>query len=278
MSRGPVLPIKCPTVQLSDLADVQDFDKPGTEDTLYGLELNSDGSYVRKEIEEKRQQFPKLQQVRDVDIDKNVDGASYEIIRRGNKWVLKYIPPVIPWRIKMEFLSPYTMVGGGNIFRKSLNQGPLIASLVPKISQSISVRQFRSDQYLISRSPSLDSQWNAHPEFKPEIALGDQWTMIFDIKIQVKNEAVSTILMPGIQLEWGVVTTATRGQLFMQKRNEGEVLSNSYTGDLPVSVKIQNTPSLSFINLNDLSLIAFYYTNEVLPEAVLDLIKFKNNI
>lgn len=270
MSRGPVIPAKCSTIQLSDLADVLDFDKEGAEEVTYGFEINQDGLYVRKEIEERNQQFPKLVQIRDLNIVRAVDGAQHELIRNGNKWQVRPIKSVIFWPIKIEFRSPFTMIGYGNIFRKSLNQGPLIVSLVPEQPETIIVDLFRVNKYLIKRQAGAPDPVAV---FKPETALGNQWSMVWDIKLPQTPRQVSMKLMQGINLTWGPLPEAKRGQIFIQKRNEGEVLSNNNIQGLDVTVKF-SISSLDKILLNDLSLIGFYYTNELLSESQINSITF----
>ena len=123
----------CPTVELKDLADVLGLEKDGERGAVYGFKMDEDGYYVRYEIDEEQGDKniirPKLKGIRDVEIEEGAEGE-YVWVCKNKVWNVKKRVEV-SWGIKFEFVSPYVFMAQ-KMFRKALNSGPIIVSLVPE--------------------------------------------------------------------------------------------------------------------------------------------------
>ena len=269
MSRGPSIPVKCSTIELKYLADTLDFDKEGKEGSIYGLELNEKGLYVRKEIEENKQQFPKLQQIRDLDTTSAENDKEYNLKRVNNKWIINSLPVKIPWLILFEFFSPHTLIGNDNTFRKCLNQGPQLISLVPAISDTIKIKPFLQDKYTVYVSDVTERK---KLEFKPPIALGQSWTIMIDLMLLKANASINkqiTDILTGVRISW-TETTDTRVKLFIQNNN-GSIVSKSTSDQMSIDTA-RLTNMIEWMEVTNVNLIGFYFTASVLTEYQLAIL------
>ena len=135
MASGPtaIYPASCPTLELKDLSDVVDFDLSSVEGEVFGFEYTGTGKYKRRVTDEKMN--PKLGQLRDVDVPETLtDGTKYTISRDKGKWSIIPMYEPIPWDIKFQMVSPFVLTDDGSIFRKVLNSGPLLVSLIPSLT------------------------------------------------------------------------------------------------------------------------------------------------
>ena len=110
-SPGPEIktPKICQTIELKDLADIQDFEDDGAVGATYGFELTSNGYYKRREIELKAS-LPKLEQLKNVDAKSATTDADYFLKKEGREWKITEFIKDIPWLLKFVFISPYTLL------------------------------------------------------------------------------------------------------------------------------------------------------------------------
>jgi len=257
MSRGPVLPVHCSTVELKDLGDTIDFDKEGKEGMIYGLQLNNKGFYARKEIDDR---FPLLKQIRDLDLPDTVtDGAIYALKKNKGKWIIHSLESEVKilWLIHFEFYSPHTLMGEESSFRKCLNEKPQIVSLVPEVPDSIKVRPFLQDRY------SLEGEGNL--KFIPTVALGESWTVVIDFmckKVTGTNRHITDILN-SIRISWADLVQDTRVRLLIEK-NGGNIITRSSLPSLRIQTPDTSITTLEIMNIRYINLIGFYY----IPQAL----------
>lgn len=280
-SRGPIIkvPANCPTIELKDLADVIGFDERGEVGETYGFELTDNGLYMRKEIDVKVRN-PKFANLRDVDVDEHRENINYFLRHVDKKWIL--IPSLnIPWEVKFEFISPYTLVAKDNTFRKALNAGPLLVSLISDLQSrgKITVKPFKKNKYVVHRKDDIDfGDQETTLEFIPKINVSDSFSMIFDIIIRPSNKSVSTRIMNGINFSWrDIGDEEIRVFVAIQKsKNKNDVAAVASNKSLQILVNKELLTHLEQINLTHLDLISFYYTDKIITEDELEI--FSKNI
>ena len=94
---------------LSDLGDVEGFDRSGEEDQLYAFQL-SDGVYKRKRFIPS--ESLKFEELSDVDISHAVPMRLHSLAFTGSKWVAFAAPlQQTVWPIDLKIASPYVVTG-----------------------------------------------------------------------------------------------------------------------------------------------------------------------
>ena len=272
MSRGPSMlaPVRCLTLELKDLADTQDFDLNGEIGAFYGFEYTADGYYKRKEIEDKK--IPKLEQLRNIEAS-IIDNFEYKLVRKDNKWILT---PLIGWKIKFEFISPYTYFDNQRNFRKAFNAGPIHISLIPENNsrREIEIKIYKKIQYMLHRKDSVTKEAVTRLQFMPQMPLTSEFTLIFDISIHRDDNpddgvGISDKLAEGISISWvNLDVEALRIIVVIQKSGD-EIKAISSTDKVILNVTPENLKELTYINITNLDLIGFYYTENVLSEDIL---------
>jgi len=267
MSRGPVLlaPTRCTATELKDLADTVDFDQNGEVGETYGFQYTEDGFYKRVEVSEDRK-IPRLEQLRNVLGENFYDNIEYKLKRKDNKWSLI---PSIDWEVKFEFLSPYTLFANNRNFRKSLNEGPMLVSLIPDDNsrREIEIKQFNKKQYLIHRKESVTKNAVTKVNFLPKIPVSNEFTMILDISVRSNVKSISDVLMRGVKISWRDLTEETLRISVAIQSDSREI--KSFVSSDNVVLTVTQIDELEFINLTHLDLIGFYFTDRVLPEDLL---------
>ena len=279
-SRGPEIkvPVNCTTIELKDLADVIDFDDRGEVGEIYGFEFTDNGLYKRKEIDVKIKN-PKFSQLRDVHFDDPRENINYFLKYDNKKWTL--VPSVnVDWEVRFEFISPFTLVSKDFTFRKALNSGPLIVSLISDAQSrgKIAVKPYMKNKYVIHRKDNIDfGAQETVLEFIPKIEIGDSFTMIFDIILRPSNKSVSTTIMKGINFSWrDIGDEEIRVFVAIQKKKDvKDVNAVASNESLEILVNKENLTHLEQINLTHLDLIAFYYTDKVINEDELEIFSKK---
>ena len=272
MSSGPTIvhPVTCSTIELKDLADTIDFESNAEVGAVYALEFTDTGHYKRKEIDdEHKPRFPKLGQIRDVDLpDPVVDDIDYRLKHQNKKWVLSPVMDEIDWEMKFEFLSPYTLMGKENTFRKSLNAGPLIVSLVPAGNSrgEVAVKPFQKNNYLIHRKQSVNKKADTIIDFVPKLPVGQNATMLFHIVVRKMEDSTNTVLMRGINLSWRALDVEEVKVLIAIQKDSDTIRKQTSNQNVIVSVNSSNLTEIRSINLTYLDLIAFYYTDKLLSD------------
>ena len=272
MSSGPtiVYPVTCSTIELKDLADTIDFESNAEVGAVYALEFTDTGHYKRKEIDdEQKPRFPKLGQIRDVDLpDPVVDDIDYTLKHQNKRWVFSPVIDEIDWEMKFEFLSPYTLMGRENTFRKSLNAGPLIVSLVPAGNSrgEVAVKPFQKNNYLIHRKQSVTKKSDTIVDFVPRLPVGPNATMIFHIVARKMEESTNAVLMRGINLNWKPLAVEEVKVLIAIQKDSGAIRKRTTNQNVIVNVSASNLTEIRSINLTYLDLIAFYYTDKLLSD------------
>ena len=278
MSRGPdqpvlLEPVRCTTLELKDLADTEDFDLNGEIGQLYGFEYTDDGYYKRAEITDKK--VPKLEQLRNV-VGENVGQLEYKIVKKkDNKW---HLIPFVDWEIKFEFISPFTFFDSNKNFRKAFNSGPLHVSLVPQKNsrREIEIKPFNKRQYLLHKKKSVIKDGATQLEFIPNIPLPDEFTMIFELSVRKDDPGppvgVSDVMIKGILISWqNLNVESLRCTVVIQNSGE-EIKVLSSSDKVILSVNPKNLTELSFINITNLDLIAFYFIEDVLSDGALEML------
>ena len=267
MSRGPEInaPKTCPTIELKDLADVQDFEKNAEVGEVYAFEYTNEGYYKRKAVDdEKRPRNPKLEQLRNVEIElPPQDDVAYYVTHKGNKWHFK---PSIDWLIKFEFISPYTFYSLDKTFRKAINAGPIHMALV---YESASIGELEvlpieqnARQYKLHRKDTVTKPSTTKIRFLPNFTLNNQYTMMFVLSITVERE--SFLFMTGIDIDWKDLTDGPLRFAIVIQNDGTSVQANASNNKVNLNVTPDQLTTLSSLNLQHTDLIAFYYTDAVL--------------
>jgi len=276
MTSGPsaVYPASCPTLELKDLSDVVDFDLPSEEGGVFGFEYTGTGKYKRKAIDEKK--HPKLGQLRDVDVpDTLTEDAKYELSRKNNKWTITPMHEPFPWDVKFQMVSPYVLTEDGKLFRKVLNSGPLLVSLIPSLTlangsrNNVRIVDLEDQRYFLS---AVDVTKNTQLMFTPTYKLGNEATLVYEIVIKpVDSEPDEHEMSSGIVLKWKKAELKEKERVFILVRKTSadqiEVLSSAK------SVTVETKPNaknfLHDIDLRKINLISFYFSNKVLSREIL---------
>ena len=277
-SRGHEIqvPIHCPTIELKDLADVLNFEDRGEVGGTYAFELTEAGLYQRKEIEtDVKPRFPKFNQIRDVDVGDYKEEIDYRLRNVKNKWTL--VPVVdIDWEVKFEFKSPYTLISKDYTFRKALNSGPLIVSLVPdnESKRRIALKPYKKNRYVAHRKESVTGRVETILDFIPKIDIGNNFTMMFDMILRPSEKSISTRIMEGIQFSWrDIGEKEIRAFVILRKGEEQEdLLAVSNNNSLLLNINKESLTQLEQINLTHLDLISFYYTDKVLTDNEMEIL------
>lgn len=266
MSRGPVLlqPVSCSSLELKDLADLHDFELKAEIGATFGFEYLDTGLYKRKEIDVKK--TPKLEHLRNVDIDV-LENYYYKLLRENNKW---FFIPVIDWEIQFVFQSPRTF-HSKRTFRKTLNSGPTLISLVPgnNSRNEIEIEQYEKS-YLLRRKDSVTKESVTDIHFIPQMKTHETFTMVFELIVKERLSpvvGVSGKIMEGITVSWQRLDQdSLRVIIFVQKTHDGYQATSTNN---KVTVSPDKITQLMYINITHLDLIAFYYTEKVLSSDVL---------
>ena len=266
-SRGAVVPANCVTIELKDLADVIDFEDRGEAGEVYGFELTENGLYKRKEIDG-RTKNPKFGFLRDVDVEGYKENINYFLRHVDKNWTL--VPSLdIDWEVKFEFISPYTLVAKDFTFRKAINAGSLILSLIsdPESRGKIAVKPFKKNRYIVHRKQN-DGEQETILDFTPRINVSDSFTMIFDVIIRPNEASVSTRIMNGITFAWREIgDESIRVLIAIKKGKEDENVSAFATNEkLQILINKESLTHLEQINLTHLDLISFHYTDRVITQ------------
>ena len=102
---------------------------------------------------------------------------------------------------RFEFISLFTLVSKDNTFRKALNAGPLIVSLIsdPQSRGKIAVKSYMKKKNVVHRKDNIDlGEQETISDFIPKIEIGESFSMTFDIVLRPSNKSVSTRIMNGI--------------------------------------------------------------------------------
>lgn len=265
-SSGPILPKRCVTIELKDLADLDEFEDHGEVGEIYGLQLTEDGTYVRKPIDnDKEQPLPSFNQLRDVQAGGARNGIKYLLRRQNNRWKIEpYID--IKWDIQFTFKSGYTFAMQSGIFKKAFNEAMPLVSLITKQE---SRGEVLLQPYMIKKHMLVQKQGITKAsllEFIPEIPLPRQYTIIIDLVAPRPLSSVTTQLIPGLRLAFkaeDVTEDPLRFIITLQKTDD-EIVSHSSNDKMKLSTN--NFTKLDVFNLNFVSLIGFYFTDEVLSQ------------
>ena len=270
MSRGPVIPTRCTTIELKDLADVEDFELNGEVGAFYGFEYTEEGLYKRAEVVTEERKILRLEQLRNVEVQ-HIENYEYKLIRIDNKW---HLIPHIDWEIQFEFLSPYTYFDRLFQFRKAINNGPLHVSLVPASTsrKEIEIKPFKKNKYLLHRKDSITKASVTRLQFVPKFPISKNFTMIFDISIRAKPGSVSDVLLPGLNISWRNLDTETLRILIAIQKETDDIKAIASSDKIHLSVNSDSLTELSYINLTNLDLIGFYFIEKVLSEEILQQI------
>ena len=268
MSRGPVLnqPVSCSSLELKDLADVEDFELIAEVGVTYGFEF-SNSVYKRKEIE--ANQPRKLEQLRNVEADL-IENHEYKLLREGNQWLLI---PVHHWEIKFTFESPCTYFFKNKTFRKSFNTGPTLVTFGPGNNSKGEIEVLPHNKtYFLHRKDSVTKDAITDIQFIPQQPLHKTFTMVFELFAKERSGpvvGVSMALMQGIRLVWDRLDQDTlRVNIIIQKTPDG-IGGGSTSDKVTVSVNEQQLTNLSTINITHVDLIGFYYSEEALSQEFL---------
>ena len=274
---GPVMPPKCTTIELKDLADCLDFDNTGEVGTIYGLELTQDGLYKRKEVDsEEKPVNPKFNQLRDVNAGSFINGINYFLRHVGNKWTI--VPHLdIKWEINFQFISPFTLKAKDDTFRKAINSGPLHVALVTKSDSrnEIAVKPYKNNMYILHRKSSVAARKYSALSFVPRVPVGDKLTMMFDVILSSSDPSTGEKpVMTGISFSWGDLTgeDSTRVIIAIQKNADGTIQKSSTNPKVTVNVDPTAFKELDNIILGHMDIVQFMYTDKILTEEEMEIL------
>ena len=272
---GPVIPPKCTTIELKDLADCLDFDNTGEVGTIYGLELTQDGLYKRKEVDtEEKPANPKFNQLRDVNAGNFINGINYFLRHVGNKWTI--VPHLdIKWEINFQFISPFTLKAKDDTFRKAINSGPLHVALVTKSDSQneIAVKPYKNNMYVLHKKSSVAARKYSTLSFVPRVPVGNKLTMMFDVILNPSDTGEKPV-MTGISFSWGDLTgeDSTRVIIAIQKNDDGTIQKSSTNPKVTVNVDTTAFKEIDNIILGHMDLVQFMYTDRILTEEEMEIL------
>ena len=274
MSSGPLIPAsRCTSIELKDLADLLQFEVDGEAGTIYGLELTNEGFYRRSQIvttppPPPPADHPRLDELKQFKTRHVKEGLEYVIVKNEGKWGLKHLPLKFEWQIKFEFISPNTLVRSDNVFKKALNAGPLLVSLLPdKDSENkIEVKAYGKNNYLLHR---IEDQGDVAVFFKPEIQIQNTMTMIIDFVVKKPNGS-KVELMEGVTITWSDLNDEGKKRivLFIRKEDRTFEVRSSQT------LKVDGSKSVKMktIILNEIDLLGFYFTDQIFTADEMEVI------
>ena len=257
MSRGPeeVVPARCTTIELKDLADTDNFDLLAEVGTIYGFEYTDTGFYKRIEIEDKK--VLKLEQLRNVEAA-IVENSNYKIQRIGSKW---HLTPIVEWDLKYEFISPYTMIDKQKKFRKALNAGPFHCSIIPDHDSRAIIDVHRHKKSF--RLHSSRGQVVSGIIFVPDIDFGDNYTLIITLFVPDDNLDRSgknnIVLIPGIQINWRNLSKAEQEITVVVKKEDDNIKHTPNNEKVSTALSAKKLTGLSAMELTHFDLVSLYY-------------------
>ena len=154
-------------VALTDLGDVEGFDRSGEEDQLYAFQL-SDGVYKRKKFTPSEGiRSLKFAELSDVDISHPVPRRLLSLAFTGDKWVA-FADPVqrTGWLIDLKIASPYVVTGKEHKLRKMVNSGTRLRSFIPE-TRSIIVSKAPGPSYVLKTGNGKRGSLKMVSEFHP---------------------------------------------------------------------------------------------------------------
>jgi hypothetical protein len=266
-STGPVIPKRCQTLELKDLADIDDWEDQGETGEIYGFQLTADGRYVRKPIQNEDEPALSFNELRDVNTNSSKNGLQYFLKKQGNKWKLEPHSD-IKWDIVYTFRSGYTFKKDPNIFRKSFNEGFTLISLVPSDNSkgNILLKAFK-ERHVLSKNIDSEAIVNAIPT----IHLPKEFTLILELIASKPLKAVNTEIISGLTLSFkpaDVTEDPIKFIISVQKNSAG---IKTHASNDKMKLDASNFTKIDKINLSDISLIGFYLSNEALPRPEIEL-------
>ena len=274
---GPeiLFPIKCASVQLSDLSDVTGFEAEGEVGDVYGFSLNENGVYERAEIDTKKKPtMPYFNQLRDVIVRDAKPDIPYLLKKSNGKWIV--IPHLkIDWLIKYTFVSPYVFKTKNNILRKVLNEGSLHVSLSVDKGSFNDIKVLpRDNKYAVLQREGVTK--DSLLRFVPEFDLPNAYTLIIDLVLHTKQtmRTFNTRLITGLIISMKIqdpTEQKSRVVISLQK-NGDDIVSQSSKQNLIVSASSDTFKKLDVINVNGVEILGFYYVDKALSADELDIL------
>ena len=113
------------------------------------------------------------------------------------------------------------------MFRKAVDSGPIITSLVPETGsrKNILVKPLHKNNYLIHKKEGVTESTDVI--FRPTIEIAPEATMIFDVILRRNSSQSIVEIMDGVRLAWAdLEDESTRIIVAIQKdRGEGNKVS-----------------------------------------------------
>ena len=269
-STGPIIPKRCPTIQLSDLSDVDDFDVGGESGEIYGLQLTADGRYVRKPIQNEDDPALSLNELRDVNTSNTKNGIKYMLKKQGQKYKLEPYSDLI-WDVVYTFKSGFTFLKPPNIFKKSTNEAFALTSLVPLNDSkgNVLVEGFKDKRHVLVKKDGVDA--NIEVQFIPQMPLPKQFTIILDLIAPKPTGQVNIEIISGLQISYSPADVTEEPFRFVLTLHKGPNSNiKTYTSNKNIQPKVTNFTKLDKINLDHIGLIAFYFSDELFTKQEID--------
>lgn len=267
-STGPVIPKRCQTLELKDLADLDDFEDQGETGEIYGFQLTADGRYVRKPIQNEDETALSFNELRDVNANNTKNGIKYMLKKQGNKWKLEPNSD-IKWDIVFSFKSGFTFVKDPNIFRKAFNEAFTFVSIVPtnESKGNLLLKTYKEKHVLTRNNDGTRAVLNVIPE----INLPQEFTLILELIAPKPTTNDVTEIIPG--LTFSVRPADVNEDPFhfiitVQKNNNN---IRTFSSHNKMQLTANNFRKISKIDINDIGLISFHLINENLTRPELDL-------
>ena len=277
MSIGPMIPVTCPTIELKDLADTIDFDASANVGSIYGFEFTQNGYYKRalvpvpEAVPSVPPEKPSIDQLKDFNAGKVDPDFKYAITKRENTWSLTPVDTELDWLIKFKCQSPYTFMGPDNKFKKIINAGPMLVSLVPDENsrEHIAIKAYKKSNYILHKRDAAGK--NVRVVLQPPLQLGSTAMIVLDI-IAHRPTQKNVNVIPQVSLSWADLDEDPRRITIFMKKRESE---NQYSvaGSSP---KITVTPvpnpidRIVQMNLDNVDLLAFYFSDQIFSDSQIE--------
>lgn len=281
MSIGPQIPVTCPTIELKDLADTIDFDANAIVGSIYGFEFTQNGYYKRALVPAVPEvpsvppsvpsEKPSIDQLKDFNAGKVDPDFKYAITKRENIWSLTPVDTELDWLIKFKCESPYTFIGPDNKFKKIINAGPMLVSLVPDENnrETIEVKAYKKSNYVLHKRETAGK--NVRVILQPPLQLGSTAMIVLDIIAHRPTQRNFNVI-PQVSLSWVDLDEDPRRVTVFMKKRENENQFSVFTSSPKITfVPVPNPiDRIAQISLDNVDLLAFYFSDQIFSDSQIE--------
>lgn len=196
----------CFNTSLSDLGDVDGFDREADSETVYALKY-SNGVYKRHEAPTLLGAH-KLEDLSDVNLADAQPNVLYNILKNNEgKWVLLKKPN---WVVDLAITPSTVMMGVQHFVNKITNLGTELVSYAPSKKNGVLLVQRENASgdrhYYMSRYGDLRTEATVHlgiiQEFETAYKVNRNSTLYMEVFLLEPPEDFITVI-PGLNIKWG---------------------------------------------------------------------------